>query len=162
VKVVEARVTAIDDDALRPWIREHCVCFELAPRFELHGHQTIQVGYDVTLLARHAPADHDEPGCEECYASYQALREIARLVLPKGIPPTQCSFSPFDAAHHLRPQTRWAPEVELTIEITHRYDTFGRVDDGERRCGVEIQEALRRLGVRPRVWSAAEGFIAGR
>jgi hypothetical protein len=152
----------MDGDALRDWIREHHVCWEQAPRFELHGPKRIQVGFDLTLLARHPPSDDDAPGCEECHAHYQALREIARLVLPKGIHPTQCAFSAFDAAHHMRPQTRWSPEVELTIEITHRADTFGGVDEDERRCRAEIEEALRRLGVRPRVWSAAENLNVGR
>ena len=152
----------MDSEALRGWIREHCVCWELAPRFEVHAHQRIQVGYDLTLLARHPLSDHHAPGCEECYSTYQALREIAGLVLPEGIQDEQCTFSAFDAAHHLRPQTRWAPEVELTIEITHRDDTFGRADDGERRCGAQIEEALRRLGARPRVWLAAESFIGRR
>jgi hypothetical protein len=152
----------MDTALLRAWIQEHRVCWELAPRLELHGPQRTQVGFDLTLLARHEPTDTDAPGCEECYRHYQTLREIAGLVLPKGIHPTQCAFSAFDACHHLRPETRWAPEVQLTIEITHRTDTFGDVDDDERRCGAEIQEALRRLGVRPRVWSGAETLIAGR
>jgi hypothetical protein len=152
----------MEREALRGFIREQCVCWELAPRFEVRAHERVQVGYDLTLLARHPPSDHHPPGCEECYATYQTLREIARLVLPEGIHHTQCTFSAFDAAHHLRPQTRWTPEVELTIEITHREDTFRRADDEERQCGAEIQEALRRLGARPRVWSGAESFIGGR
>lgn len=138
------------------------MCWELAPRVALQGHTRIQVGFDLTLLARHEPTAMDAPGCEECYRHYQTLREIAVLVLPTGIHPTQCTFSAFDASHHLRPETHRAPEVQLTIEITHRADTFGGVDDDERRCGAEIEEALRRLGVRPRVWSSVETFIAGR
>ena len=138
------------------------MCWEMAPRFELHGRQRIQVGFDLTLLARHSKATVDAPGCDECYGHYAVLSEIAVLVLPKGGHPTQCAFSAFDAAHHLRPETRWAPEVQLTIEITHRVDTFGGVDDDERRCGAQIEEALRRLGVRPKVWSTPEGFTASR
>jgi hypothetical protein len=152
----------MDTNAVRAWIEEHRVCWELAPRVELHDHQRVQVGFDLTLLARHSPTTVDAPGCDECYRHYEMLREIALLALPKGIHPTQCAFSAFDAAHHMRPETRWAPEVQLTIEITHRADTFGGVDDDERRCGAEIEEALRQLGVRLRVWSTAESFIAGR
>ena len=152
----------MDSEALRGWIREHCVCWELAPRFESHAHDRIQVGYDLTLLARHPPSEQHAPGCEECYSTFQTLRAIARVVLPDEIHDEQCSFSAFDGSHHLRPQTRWAPEVELTIEITHRDQTFRRADDGELRCGAEIQEGLRRLGVRPRGWWDAESFIGGR
>jgi hypothetical protein len=149
-------------DGLRAWIREHRVCWELAPRFEVHDHRRIQVGFDLTLLARHPASLRDEPGCEECYRHYETLREIAQIVLPKGIHPTRCEFTPFDAAYHLRPETQWAPEIELTVEITHRDATFGDVDDDERRCAAEIEEGLRRLGARPRVWSTAESFNAGR
>jgi hypothetical protein len=152
----------MDTGSLRAWIREHRVCWELAPRFALHGDRRIQVGFDLTLLARHTPTTVDEPGCEECSRDYLALREIGGLVIPSGIHPTQCTFSAFDASHHLRPETHWEPEIQLTIEITHRADTFGDVDDDERRCRSEIEEALKRLGVRPRVWSSAETFIAGR
>jgi hypothetical protein len=152
----------MDTNALRGWIEEHRVCSALTPRLELHEGKRVQVGLDLTLLARHSPATVDAPGCDECYGHYAVLREIAALVLPKGIPEAQCAFSAFDGAHHLRPETRWAPEVQLTIEITHRADTFGGVDDDERRCGAEIEEALRRLGVRPKVWSTAEHFSAGR
>jgi hypothetical protein len=152
----------MESEALRDWVREHCVCWEMAPRFEVHAHQRIQVGYDLTLLARHPSSDHHAPGCEECYSTYHMLREIARLVVSEGSHPALCTFSAFDCAHHLRPQTRWAPEVELTIEITHRDNTFGRADDGERGCGARIQEALRRLGAHPRVRLTAECFIGGR
>jgi len=152
----------MDTNALRAWIEEHRVCWELAPRVELHGHQRVQVGLDLTLLARHSPATVDAPGCDECYRHYETLREIALLVLPNGIPEAQCAFSAFDAAHHLRPETRWAPEVQLTIEITHSADTFGGIDDDQRRCGAQIEEALRRLGCRPRVWSTAESFTGSR
>jgi hypothetical protein len=152
----------MDTNALRAWIEEHRVCWELAPRVELHDHQRVQVGLDLTLLARHPPAEIDAPGCDECYRHYETLREIAVRAHPNGIHPTQFAFSAFDGAHHMRPETHWAPEVQLTIEITHRADTFGGVDDDQRRCGAEIEEALRQLGVRPRVWSTAESFIAGR
>lgn len=152
----------MDFDEVRSWIREHRVCWELAPRCELHDHGRIQVGFNLTLLARHPPSPTAEPGGEECYRHYQALRQIARLVLPKEIHPTRCELSPFDASHHLRPETRWTPETELTVEITHRDATFGDVDGDERGCVAEIQEGLRQLGARPGVWSTAESFIAGR
>jgi hypothetical protein len=153
---------AMDSDALRHWIREHHLCWDLAPRFEVHGHERTQVGFDLTLIARHPPSEHDAPGCDDCYRHYQTLREIAALVLSEGTPTTQCEFSPFDASHHLRPQTGWAPEVELAIQITHRRDTFGAVDENERIQATHIEEALRRLGARPRVWSDVETFIAHR
>lgn len=147
---------APDVDGLRAWIREHRVCWELSPRVEFHQHQRVQVGFDLTLLARHPEALGDGPGCEVCRRHYETLREIALSVVPKAAGPTSCEVDPFDASVHLRPETRWTPEIELNMAILHRDGTFSGVDEDERRCAAAIEEELRRLGARPRIWSGVE------
>ncbi len=145
-----SEANARDADGLRTWIREHRVCWELSPRFELHLHERVQVGFDLTLLARHPQGLGDGPGCRTCRRHYETLREIALAVVPKDEGPTRCELTPFDASVHLRPETRWTPEIELNMAILHRAGTFNGVDEDERRCAAAMEERLRRLGARPR------------
>ena len=151
---------AMDAAGLRDWIREHKVCWELSPHVEVHEHRRVQVGFDLTLLARHPEALGDGPGCETCRQHYETLREIARAAVPKDGQRTRCQFDPFDVSVHLRPETRWTPEIELNVAILHRDATFADVDDDERRCAAQIQEELRRLGAQPGTWSSAEALKA--
>ncbi len=144
---------ALNVDGMRAWIREHRVCWELSPRVEFDQHRCVQVGFDLTLLARHPEALGDGPGCETCRRHYETLREIALAVVPKDEGPTRCELTPFDASVHLRPETRWTPEIELNMAILHRDGTFNGVDEDERRCAAAMEERLRRLGARPRAWS---------
>ena len=147
---------ALDRDGLRAWIREHRVCCELTPRVEVHQHERVRVGFDLTLLARHPEGLGDGPGCEICRQHYETLREIALAAVPKDAGPIRCQVDPFDASVHLRPETSWTPEIELNMAILHRDGTFDGVDDDERRCAAAIEEELRRLGVRPRTGSGVE------
>jgi hypothetical protein len=149
-------------DGLRAWIREHRVCWELSPRVEFDQHRRVQVGFDLTLLARHPEALGDGPGCETCRRHYETLREIALAVVPKDAGPTRCELAPFDASVHLRPETHWTPEIELNMAILHRAGTFSGVDEDERRCAAVIQKELRGLGAQPRTWSSVEDLGKGR
>src|SRR5881396_608543 len=73
---------ALDVDGMRAWIREHQVCWELSPRVEFDQHRRVQVGFDLTLLARHPEGLGDGPGCETCRRHYETLREIALARVP--------------------------------------------------------------------------------
>ena len=145
-----------DTEGLRAWIREHRVCWELIPRVEVHQHERVRVGFDLTLLARHPEGLGDGPGCDTCRRHYETLREIALAAVPKDAGPIRCQVDPFDASVHLRPETRWTPEIELNMAILHRDGTFDGVDEDERHCAAAIEEELRRLGVRPRAGSGVE------
>lgn len=151
---------AMDAEGLRDWIREHRVCWELSPHVELHEHCRVQVGFDLTLSARHPEGLGDGPGCKTCRQHYETLREIARAAVPKDGPRILCEFAPFDASVHLRSETGWTPEIELNVAILHRDATFADVDDDERRCAAQIQQELRRLGAQPGTWSSAETLRA--
>lgn len=152
----------MEPDDLGAWIEEHRVCWELSPRFEVHEHRKIRVGFDLTLFARHPESWTDDPGCEQCFRHWETLKTIALAVLPRGAHPSRCEFSPFDASFHLRPETHWEPEVELSVAILHRDATFEDVDEDQRKVAAEIEEGLKRLGARPRVWAGVERFNKGR
>jgi hypothetical protein len=146
----------MDAEGLRAWIREHRVCWELSPHVEVHEHSRVQVGFDLTLSARHPEGLADGPGCQICRRHYETLCEIAQAAVPKDEQATRCVFAPFDASVHLRPETRWTPEIELNVAILHRDATFTDIDDDERRCAAQIEQELRRLGAQPGTWARAE------
>jgi hypothetical protein len=145
--------SVVDGDSLRAWIREHRVCWELSPRYEVHEHRLIQVGFELALFARQPDTFEEAPGSEACRRHYEMLREVALAALPKDAHSARCELEPFDASVHLRRETSWALELELKVLILRRDATFGNVDQDERRYAEEIQEALRRLGAQPRTWS---------
>jgi len=138
-----------DQRTLRAWAREHEVCGEIGPQFEVHEGRKLHVGYRLTLMARACPHCGMDPGCDCVPPLYQGLEQIARGVVP---PEARVLVEPFDAAFHLRPETRWAPEVELVAAVLHREGTFDPPDELERLYPAQIRARLKSLGIerRPR------------
>ena len=138
---------------LKEWVRQHRVTWELGSWQELVEHRVTTIGFELRLFGRHAPHVHRRPGCRECVPVFERLRAIALAAFPKEHRPTKYEVEPFHAALHLRPESEWKPEVQLTLHIVHREDYLRPLDECEKRCAEEIQKALRGLGVQPRSWS---------
>ena len=137
---------------LKEWIRQHKVCSELLPYFEMHESKKVQVGFELHLYAQHSPGVMANPGCKECQEVYKHLQQIARLALPQEFRPTRYEIEPFDASFHIRKETKMKSEVQLTMLIIHREGFFNPVDDCERRCLAEIQQKLKEIGVQSKIW----------
>lgn len=138
---------------LKEWVRQHRVTWELGPWRELVEHAPATVGFELRLFGQHGPDVHADPGCAECVALHGKLRAVALAAFPKEHPLTQYEIEPFDSSFHLRPDAEWTPEVQLTVHIVHREGYLRPVDECEKRCAEEIQQALRALGVQPKTWS---------
>jgi hypothetical protein len=138
----------MDADALKAWIRDHHVCWELSPHVEQREHERVVVGYELTLLARYPETFKEGPGSTTREQIYEGLREVVAATLPEGESGSRFDFEPFDASVHLRPETQFAPEVELKVDILHAEGTFAPADAGEQRLAARIQDGLKRLGVR--------------
>lgn len=139
-------------NGLRAWIREHEVCFEITPHFELHNHQRLQVGFDLTLMA--VVPTHPDAGAPETRDVYERLLEIAQLVLPAS---ARREVEPFDAAYHLRREHAFEPEVQLVTQVLHPHGTFDEVDEKDRPSLEKVGDALRTLGAQERVWRQLRG-----
>ena len=138
---------------LKEWVRQQRVTWELGSWQELVDHRATTVGLELRLFGRHEPHVHASPGCRECVSVFERLRAIALAAFPKEHRPTKYEVEPFDASFHLRPESEWKPEVQLTLHIVHREGYFRPLDECEKRCAEEIQKALRSLGVQPKSWS---------
>jgi hypothetical protein len=139
------------DTTLARWIEERRVCYEISALREMDHGGAVQVGYELTLFA---DAGHDDPGSAALYAVYERLKQVVTAVLPQDVRPTSYVVDPSDGSWHLRPQTRWHPEVELRVRIVHREGYLRPSDACESRCVHEIQDALRRAGLREKSWPA--------
>jgi hypothetical protein len=137
------------------WVREHRVTWEIGPLQELVDQRPATVGFELRLFGRHDPDRQASPGCRECLSLHQRLRAIAAAAFPRDTRPTRYEIEPFDGSFHLRPESEWADEVQLTVRIVHGDGYLRPLDECEKRCAEEIQAALRRLGVQPRTWSDA-------
>jgi hypothetical protein len=113
----------------------------------------VQVGFELHLFAQHEPEVKADPGCIKCQEVYAILREIARISMPRETRPTRYDIGVFDASFHLRPENNLKTEVQLTILIVHRSDFLEPVNHCEKKCIREIEENLRSLGIKQRVWS---------
>ena len=141
------------DATLKEWVQQHHVTWELGPWQELVEHRVTTVGFELRLFGQHEPHAHPSPGCAECVTVHGRLRAIALTAFPKEHRPTTYEVDPFDASFHLRPESGWKPEVQLTVHIVHRDGYLRPLDECEKRCADEIQKALRDLGVQPKSWS---------
>ena len=147
------RALAGVESTLAGWVRDHRVTWEIGPLQELVDHRPATVGFELRLFGRHEPHAQASPGCPECLTLHQRLRAIAVAAFPRDQRPTSYEVDPFAASFHLRPESQWAAEVQLTVRIVHRDGYLRPLDECEKRCAEEIQKALRGLGVQPRTWS---------
>lgn len=127
------------DEPIETWIRAHRVCWDMLP---LRGRREgDHPGLELTLLAR---CDGGlDPARTECRVAYGQLVEIVQRVLP---PETRHHFEPYGAALHLRPESAFAPEVELIAEVFAGSDAAAGLR-------TSVPAALAALGVQARAWS---------
>src|SRR5262245_22703343 len=148
-------ITDTDSVALRGWIHGRRVCWELEPLVEWDGGRRVQVGYQLRLFGRLSGGLRSDPGGEESEAVHGGLRAIALGVLPTDERASRCEIEPFDAAFHLRPESHWAPEIQLTIRIVHREGYLRPADPDAKALVATIERRLSGLGARRRNWSMA-------
>lgn len=137
-------------DSLKAWVREGRITFEQAPLLEQVKGGRVQVGVEFRLFARLPESAKMDPGGPQSRDLHAKLRAIARSLLPKEPRATRCEVEPFDAALRLRPETHWAPEVQLSLRVEHRAGYLRPIDGAGRQCATEIRKDLRALGAEPR------------
>ncbi len=128
------------------FVRRHEACWEIAPHFELLDGRFRHVGFDLVLHARIAGTD---PGAAGVAEVHETLRDIVLPLLP---PDAHWQVEPFDASVHLRPETDWAPEVELRVGIRYGDGTFDLASPFEVKRVRAIGSALARLGLQEGVY----------
>jgi hypothetical protein len=133
------------DEPLRHWIREHAVCWEIAPVVELLQRREIRVGLELHLFGRGDFAT-EGPGGPEDRAIYRGLKTLVERAIPPELGSVRCEIGPDIPSYHYRRQTGWVPEVQLTLRLLHRSGYFSPIDADEMRCAREIGARLHSLG----------------
>jgi hypothetical protein len=137
-------------ERISKWVREHRVCFEVAPLVVLKNTAKCQIGFTLNVYAQH-PHLEKRPKDKEWIKIYLELEEIVQAVLPDE-QRCRCEIQSFDNAVRIRPETGLKPEVQLAIIIGHRHNIFEPVDKLQEQCVAEIQAKLLQMGAQPRAW----------
>lgn len=142
-------------EKVRDWVVRHKVCWEMAPLREMiKGEGLQQTGVEIVLLAQVPLSGNTERNEAEAVESYRGAEWIAEHVIPPDCDGLHCQVEGFDHSAHLRPETRFAPEVEARIRI----DVGRQADPVKLRQTMEgIQQRLHELGVQNRVWQESAG-----
>ena len=137
------------EQRLREIAARHRVYYEIRrEQVPLKDHTLQEVGYRLELHGEHAAGSHPMPGCALCQEIYRGLREIAVWILPTEIRDSSYDLEAFDASLHYSHPTKDPGSVQLGIDILHRSGFDRPVDACEVRCLREMEEKLRRLGLR--------------
>lgn len=139
-------------EALRAWVREARVTFEVSPLREQVDGRRLQVGVAVQLFARLPKQAHMDPGSALARRLQTRLRTVARAVAPEAHPAVRCRVDPARAAIYLRPEAHFAPEVQVTLRIEHRDGYLRPLTTEQRQCAEQAREGLTALGCRARSW----------
>jgi hypothetical protein len=146
---------AVGEETLMQWVRQHQVTWEVSPQREMIDGGSLQVvGYEVRVYGL-VPCEGDTPGGADCRATYERVRAIAQAALPADGGNTRCQVESFDSSLHMRPDSEWRPEVEVSIHLTHRRAYAVPPDASEKRVAQAIETRLKQLGAQPGRWTKA-------
>ncbi len=143
----------------RQWVEQHRVSYEMAPLLEgVKGHGVQRTGYELSLFALLDPGDpNDEDAGRErqARAVYEGLRRLMEHAIATGPEsPSHLEILPFDHAAHLRPESRYRAEIQLTIQVTPK-DPQQKLTDAEAAVRIAQAEArLGELGLRRKSWDS--------
>jgi hypothetical protein len=144
-----SKTTDMVQDDWASWIREHQVCWELAPNQEMvQGKGVQQTGYAFKLFGR---VDSAAEGGAEAVARgvYERLRALvaeATRSMPAG---TLVQMGPPGRAV-LPPESPLAVEAELTVVATFAHADRERPASEARELVAALEERLRSIGLRKR------------
>ncbi len=146
--------TATNEAAICDLIQRYKICWEVWPEWLVNNSQLEKTGFDLELLGTHAEGtDHVSPGCDSCVEVYDALRKVARYIVPDDQRlPTLFEIEPFEPALRYASIRKNRPDVLLEIKITHR-NGLGPLDDCERHCLQLMQNRLHALGAYRGQWA---------
>jgi hypothetical protein len=132
----------------REWVQAHRVCWEVEPLRELtKGHGVQQTGYELKLFARLDPRPKDETD-RAVLAVHDGLRELALDALASHPEPHAIiAVQPFDRAIHLRPESGFAAEIELSVLAYPRHrDEPLRAAEAQKRIAA-LEDKLREMAL---------------
>ena len=129
------------------------VCWEVWPEYRYVNDEKRQIGFSLELYGTHEPrVEHPSPGCPECFPVFEALKSIAREILPREERPSTYEIGIYDAELHYTSKRANRPDVMVPIKILHREGFELPLDECEVRCLNEMKQRLRDIGAYEGRW----------
>ena len=150
--IARERAAAETVEEPRSWVREARVTFEISPLREQVDGRRLQVGIAVHLFARLPKEAHMDPGSALARRLQARLQALVRWVGSKTHPAVRCRVDPGRAAIYLRPESRFVPEVQVTLRIEHRDGYMRLLTTEQRECAEQVRMRLTALGCQARSW----------
>jgi hypothetical protein len=128
------------------WAHTHKACFEVDPLVEVHKGQQVTVGYELSLFAQvpmQLPIPERRAQSEQIY---QTMRELLESLVPPDHATARLQIEPYTESAKLRPQTGYAPEVELAALVERKSESFAPLSTDTRQNLNFLEEGLVALG----------------
>lgn len=131
---------------LGAWVKEHNVCWELAPLREgVKGHGVEQTGYELDLFARFDLAAQDDDDAV-ARTLHEGLRALALDVLRCLPAQTEVQLEPF--SRQVWPSGAGSTiEVELTVVVSPPPSDPSQPPAEPRRAAAALERSLRSMGL---------------
>ena len=144
-------------EELKAWIQRHKVCWEISPLQEMiKGHGVQRTGYELHLFAE---LTSPGAGMERATAAedvYAGLRRVVNcLKSDDNDPLAHSEVSTFDHSAHLRSETGFVPEVQITFVATQAHAGRQLTDQEIHARIVAVEAELHGLGLHRKAWGQA-------
>lgn len=141
------------DAEWQDWARAHRACWEVQPLVELHEGRRIQVGFEFNVFAQFPSTATDPDMRQQAFPLVRAkLEELARRAFPAEGTVARFETQPIETAVRLRPETEFAPEVQLTVRLFHKQEYFQAVAGEDRKRLAPLEAGLKALGLKAKAW----------
>lgn len=138
----------------REWAETHRACWEVMPLIEYHNGQNLQVGFEFNIFAQIPPSASTPEARREAFPGIAArLTELVGSAFPIEGGIARFEASRVETAVRMRPETGFAPELQITCRVFHKEDYFQKVVEGERQRLAPLEERLRTLGLQAKSWA---------
>ncbi|HJS56788.1 MAG TPA: hypothetical protein VKA01_01685 [Vicinamibacteria bacterium] len=141
------------DQDWQQWARIHKACWEVQPLVEQHEGRRAQVGFEFNVFAQFPPSATGPDERKQAFSEVRTkLEELAEVVFPADAAVARFEAEPVQAAVRLRPETEFAPELQLTVRVFHKADYFQKIAEGDRKRLQPLEDRLKALGLKSKAW----------
>lgn len=140
-------------DGIGDLVRRFRVCWEVDPESASVNNELRKIGFSLQLFGTNEVGTEIlSPGDESCIVVQVALRRIMHSILPKGERLSRYEVTIDSQALSYSNQRGNRPDVGAKIRILHRNAWDQPIDDCEKICLKDMEQALGELGASKGAW----------
>lgn len=143
----------MSEDELRAFVQRHKLCWEVQPLKEMVKDVGVRrTGLEFHLFARWRPVPPESLPRDWFERIHAGAVEVVEHVMPRAAPGVHVEIEAPHAMMHLRPESEWVPELELTVLAT---PTQSGEPPGPKVVEAllrEVERHLGELGVHTKSW----------